>query len=116
MSIAGDQYYHFLEGLMKKQVRLYPDACDLGVKVNPQMKARVGWAVNGLKGIYKVQEEQTWSTGKSIAFQIPFEQDEGRYQGVILRVIFSIDRIRKFQSVSIELSRFSSSESGFLSA
>ncbi len=117
---AGDQYYHFFEDLAKNQARIYPDAADAGVKIETEdAKGFIGDAVRGLREIYRPHSCTNWGEkargthGKSISFHIPFETEGEMFCGVLLRVSYSVDRPRRVEFASVDITRHTSKVNPF---
>jgi hypothetical protein len=117
MICAGEQYYYYFEKLAKKQVQIYQDACDYGIKLNEVEKLKAREALKELREIYKNKvdfygsKKSSW--GSETEMFIPFEQDQGMYCGVKLKVDYHFDKSKKIEFITIEFKRHIQKECGY---
>lgn len=96
----GKEALRTLEAYAKQQTRIYPDACDYGIRETPEIAAALRGALRELKDLEGGKVER-WSTGCSFTTRLGFEHDEGKIQGV--RVKVSRNQDRKFAFFTIEI-------------
>lgn len=102
-----------LEELARQQIRIYPDACDIGIQVvDDQLRTRIHRLCQNLAKIYK-NKAKRWNGGSEWSCFIPFEQEGRNYIGVNLSVSYNTDRIRKANFFHIEICRGMQEETPF---
>jgi hypothetical protein len=76
---------HDIESLIKRQRRIYPDACDFGLPTNEQpLLDQIHKVMLEARESFKVKKTETkYSTGRQVTyeFMIPWEQEGGLYLG-----------------------------------
>ena len=117
---AGEEFYHFFEDLAKNQSPIYPDAADQGVLIETDdAKGFIGDAVRGLREIYRPHNVANWGEkrrgafGRSVSFHIPFEKEGNQFCGVLLQISYSVDRPRRVEFASVDISRHTSKVNPF---
>ncbi len=117
--IIGKEYLIYLEKIANEQRKIYPDAADYGILVThgDGVYTRISEAVNCLKETYKFKTSK-WegfrgSNGVNIKIFIPFEFDEGYYVGAEVVISYNIDKVRKKNFFSIDITNKSMKESPF---
>lgn len=109
----GKESFVQLEELAQKQTRIYPDACDVGIRVDEvELRNRIRQACKELAVIYKNQAER-WNFGSKWSCFIPFEMEGREYIGVTLTVTFNEDRTRKVKFFHIDIQRSRQEEDPF---
>ena len=107
----GKENLIFFEDLAKKQIQIYPDACDYGIIIkngafnrdSANLKEQINFHARALTEIYK-SVRTVWTNGASLDLKIPFEIDEWReFVGVNVRLGFHIDRKKNIQFLSIDI-------------
>lgn len=102
---------HF-EDLAARQRRIYPDACDFGVKVNLAEKGLAREFLVDLIRFYGAKitrwGDKSRSHGSNTKLFIPNERDDEGcfvlYGGITLDVSFNRDALRNVEFLSIEIS------------
>lgn len=112
--IVGREELIFFEELAKKQKRIYPNATDVGVIVNKELKEQIRKNVERLKnyGSTNIEVINSWGDpkinyfyGKSIRVFIPVEPSDyhpGEYDGFILKLIYNVSKPKKLEILTIE--------------
>ena len=113
MSFPGKENLIFFETLASKQTQIWDDACDLGTKLAGKtfgdiaLKDAARTNLMELMAIYAYK--MTKSNGPSRCTEtdifIPFEFDDGAYQGVNLHVAFTVYKKEECLLVNIQSAR-----------
>lgn len=139
MSFPGKENLIFFEDLEKAQSRIFPDACDIGIevtntaqtlqgqsKVGSKLKITARENILALMKIYPYKLDRPeharypydtdFKTCSTTSLFIPFEFDDGAYQGVNLTVKFETltrcGKVREFLNIEIERARRTHNEFG----
>lgn len=113
MSFPAKENLIFFENLEKNQVRLWDDACDIGIDLTkyPVHKEKARENLLGLMKCYAYKLERADDRRRSVtSIFIPFEFDEGAYLGVDLKVAFNTVRGREYLHISIQRARKTQAE------
>lgn len=116
--IPGKEALVVLELMVKRQVQIFPDACDLGIPITTHTVTEVSQirrALEELRNIYKTSEKIShWGSrargGWDCKLFIPFEQDGAALVGVQLSVSFQANNRKSY--VSLNFSRQSRNLAG----
>jgi len=103
--IAGEVAYHFFEEQERRQIQIYPDAADMGIRLrNDEHKAQFRDHLRDLMSIYKYQLNK-WEYGSSTSLFVPYECEDGIYFGVRVEVSWHRDTHRPLEFISIFIER-----------
>jgi len=111
----GKEDFIFFEQLAKTQVRLYDDACDVGVVVDKDMFNAISKHTTALSAIYKTEREygDTVLPRQSVwSMFMPWEMENGEYIGTHITLTFVQER-RKKRMLIIDLKRHRQKEDPF---
>lgn len=116
--IACKEQVYFFEQLATRHQRVYRDACDVGVRLDPALKNAARDALAELRRTYRSRLTR-YRRGSTTEVDVTVEQDGGHYEGFTLTVTYSHVRrhpallVQPGEYLSVELQRASWSEPTF---
>lgn len=84
----GREEVKYFEDLEKKQERIWHDSIDQGYIVDDKKQTEARTQIKELLDIYNAKITKGPGKDTTTEMFIPFEQDEGYYKGVILRIYY----------------------------
>lgn len=100
----------FFERLASRQVRVFNDACDVGVKLDASTKSLARRALLSLKECYdgKVRRHGRSLENSTTEIFVPYEQEGDLYLGVLLEVTYTVVQ-RRFREewLGVSIRRYS---------
>ena len=73
---VGKEYLYPLEHLARNAVRIYPDACDVGIFETEEVTKQIKWCLAGLAGFHGMKVEE-YAFGRIVTVRLGFEMYEG---------------------------------------
>jgi len=114
--VAGKEALIVLEQLESRQYRIWPDSCDLGLKLEDfttfNLQKVIHDACAELAQIYK-NKKSKWHLGVSWECFVPFEFCDGFYYGTKVKVSLNGTYARGIKFFSIDLESTMQKESPF---
>lgn len=125
--IVGREEIVVLESYAKQQHQIWPDAADVGLKTFPDadrniseaQQTEIREALRELMRTFKYNTT-TWGTEQDGGWQcrlfVPYEQDQGEYQGVMVQIGLHRSRVgtkREVRFITIDIGSWHQKESGF---
>lgn len=120
MGVYKEEAYVF-EDIARRQKRIYPDACDVGVRINSPKDPLALSVKDALKGLEGLKQKRTsWGEptdscrGVEVTVRIPWEMEDGFYFGTEYRIAYHQDKSRNIYFISVDTDSFRSKESPFV--
>jgi hypothetical protein len=87
----GTEYLSVIESLRSRMSRIFPDACDVGVRETPRVKAELKHAIAELANLegLRVTKGTNWT---KVETALGFEVEDGLTNGVLVEVTRTVSR------------------------
>lgn len=107
MGMPCKEELYQLEQIARRQVQVFPDACDIGIRIdgdrNPSERAMIRKFIQDMACCQEQVIE--YKEGKKWRFWLPIEIDDGREHGMAVSISYFKRRYKKVEYLSIYMKR-----------